>query len=139
MVRRGVRIDDVGFTAKRATTGCELAATAHTEPVPADTLLPAYDLCPLHPAKALTVDEAALLAFDQRRAQGLQPGLAIFEQSQSCPNHFACRAIATIDDLGFDEILEVVAQGHGGVFACHGSVVPKTGTALNLALSSPTR
>ncbi len=47
---------------KRATAGCRDAGTAYTDQVPADIALPASDLCPIHPARALAVDEAALPA-----------------------------------------------------------------------------
>lgn len=49
---------------KRATNGCEAAGTAYQDLVPADIALPANDLCPLHPARALTVDESALTSVE---------------------------------------------------------------------------
>ena len=45
---------------KRATAGCREAKSAYTDQVPADIALPENDLCPLHPAKAMAVDESAL-------------------------------------------------------------------------------
>jgi penicillin-binding protein 1A len=45
---------------KRATDGCRRAGTAHTEKIPADTAPADLDLCPLHPARALTVDESGI-------------------------------------------------------------------------------
>jgi penicillin-binding protein 1A len=48
------------LSGKRATAGCREAQTAYTDHVPADIALPADDLCPIHPAKALAVDESAL-------------------------------------------------------------------------------
>ncbi|MCX6879900.1 MAG: transglycosylase domain-containing protein [Verrucomicrobia bacterium] len=50
------------LSGKRATAGCETADTAYLDQVPADTLLADTDFCPLHPARALIVDEAALQA-----------------------------------------------------------------------------
>lgn len=45
---------------KRATAGCEEAGTAYADhDVPADTFDP-NDLCPIHPAKAIPVDEDAV-------------------------------------------------------------------------------
>jgi penicillin-binding protein 1A len=43
---------------KRATAGCEAAGTTYTDQVPGDVALPDNDLCPIHPARALTVDES---------------------------------------------------------------------------------
>jgi penicillin-binding protein 1A len=45
---------------KRATAGCREAKSAYADQVPADIVLPANDLCPLHPARAQAVDESAL-------------------------------------------------------------------------------
>ena len=50
------------LSGKRATAGCRQAGTAYTDQVPGDIALPENDLCPLHPAKALAVDESALTA-----------------------------------------------------------------------------
>jgi penicillin-binding protein 1A len=43
------------LSGKRATAGCEEAATAHTDDVPADIALPENDFCPIHPARAQAV------------------------------------------------------------------------------------
>ena len=48
------------LSGKRATAGCEDAASAYLDPVPSDTLLPENDFCPLHPARALAVDETTI-------------------------------------------------------------------------------
>jgi len=48
------------LSGKRATAGCEAADTAYIDHVPNDTLLPDDDLCPLHPARAVAVDETTL-------------------------------------------------------------------------------
>ena len=48
------------LSGKRATAGCREALTAYSDQIPADIALPANDLCPIHPAKAQAVDEAAL-------------------------------------------------------------------------------
>jgi penicillin-binding protein 1A len=50
------------LSGKRATEGCQTAGTDYLDPVPADTLLPPTDLCPLHPARAQAVDETTLQA-----------------------------------------------------------------------------
>jgi len=50
------------LSGKRATAGCEAADTAYIDHVPNDTLLAADDLCPLHPARAVAVDETTLQA-----------------------------------------------------------------------------
>ena len=47
---------------KRATAGCREAATAYKDEVPEDIAPAANDLCPIHPAKAMAVDESALPA-----------------------------------------------------------------------------
>ncbi|MCW1916108.1 transglycosylase domain-containing protein [Luteolibacter sp. GHJ8] len=44
---------------KRATNGCELDGEAYTDNVPADIVPAENDLCPIHPAKALAVNEDA--------------------------------------------------------------------------------
>ena len=41
---------------KRATAGCEAAGEGYTDNVPAGSVPPENDLCPVHPAKALPVD-----------------------------------------------------------------------------------
>ncbi|MEO0016892.1 MAG: hypothetical protein RLZZ522_175 [Verrucomicrobiota bacterium] len=48
------------LSGKRITAGCEAAGTAYRDQIPSDTLLPASDFCPLHPARALAVDDSAL-------------------------------------------------------------------------------
>jgi len=45
---------------KRATSGCEAANSAYTDNVPADIAPSANDLCPLHPIRAIPVDEENL-------------------------------------------------------------------------------
>lgn len=50
------------LSGKRVTAGCREAGTAYIDHVPADIALPAEDLCPIHPAKALPVDESTLTA-----------------------------------------------------------------------------
>jgi penicillin-binding protein 1A len=48
------------LSGKRATNGCRAAATAYTDQVPGDIALPENDLCPIHPARALAVDESSV-------------------------------------------------------------------------------
>lgn len=48
------------LSGKRATPGCREAHTAYTDKVPGDIALPANDLCPIHPARAMAVDESEL-------------------------------------------------------------------------------
>ena len=57
-----VEMDLCRHSGKRATAGCRDAGTAYADQVPADIALPANDLCPIHPARALAVDESALPA-----------------------------------------------------------------------------
>ncbi|MEO8614790.1 MAG: transglycosylase domain-containing protein [Luteolibacter sp.] len=45
------------LSGKRATAACRDAGTAYTDQVPGDIALPENDLCPIHPARALAVDE----------------------------------------------------------------------------------
>lgn len=45
---------------KRATQGCRSNGSAYIEEVPSDTAPSANDLCPIHPAKALPIDERNL-------------------------------------------------------------------------------
>ena len=54
-----VTIDLCRLSGKRATAGCKAAGTSYTDRVPADIVLPDNDLCPIHPARAQTVDESA--------------------------------------------------------------------------------
>ena len=44
---------------KRSTIGCREAGTAFTDQLPADIIPPTNDYCPIHPARALAVDESA--------------------------------------------------------------------------------
>ncbi len=50
------------LSTKRATPGCRAEGQAYTDRVPADIALPENDLCPIHPARALAVDESAVPA-----------------------------------------------------------------------------
>lgn len=45
------------LSGKRATAACRDAGTAYADQVPGDIALPENDLCPIHPARALAVDE----------------------------------------------------------------------------------
>ena len=47
------------LSGKRATAGCQAAGTLYADSVPGDMALADNDLCPLHPARAQAVDEAA--------------------------------------------------------------------------------
>jgi len=47
------------LSGKRATGGCEEAGTAYHDNIPSDMLLPPTDFCPLHPARAIAVNEDA--------------------------------------------------------------------------------
>jgi len=47
-------------SSKRVTAGCREAGTSYIDKVPKDIALPDNDLCPIHPAKAMTVDESTL-------------------------------------------------------------------------------
>jgi len=46
------------LSGKRATDGCRAAGTNYTAQMPADIAAPENDFCPLHPARALAVDES---------------------------------------------------------------------------------
>jgi penicillin-binding protein 1A len=48
------------LSGKRTTAGCHEAGTAYVDRVPGDIALAENDLCPIHPAKALAVDESQL-------------------------------------------------------------------------------
>jgi penicillin-binding protein 1A len=48
------------LSGKRATPGCRQANTAYSDRVPTDIVLAENDLCPIHPARALAIDEAVL-------------------------------------------------------------------------------
>ncbi|MFU8892056.1 MAG: transglycosylase domain-containing protein [Luteolibacter sp.] len=45
------------LSGKRATSGCETHGSAYNTQVPRDIALPANDLCPIHPARALPVGD----------------------------------------------------------------------------------
>lgn len=53
------------LSGKRVTDGCKEAETAYHDRIPSDTLLAPDDFCPLHPARAVAIDEAALAAAGQ--------------------------------------------------------------------------
>lgn len=44
---------------KRATIGCEAASESYTDNLPIDLAPPTNDLCPIHPARALEIDETS--------------------------------------------------------------------------------
>ncbi len=46
------------LSGKRATAGCRAAGSAYNDTVPGDIALSENDLCPIHPARALAVEEA---------------------------------------------------------------------------------
>lgn len=56
-----LEIEVCRLSGRRATAGCREAKTAYVDQVPADIAQPENDLCPLHPARAMTVDETALV------------------------------------------------------------------------------
>jgi len=47
------------LSGKRATAGCEANGSAYSTQVPRDIALPENDLCPIHPARALPVEESS--------------------------------------------------------------------------------
>lgn len=47
-------------SSKRVTAGCRAAKTSYIDKVPSDIALPDNDLCPIHPAKAMTIDDQNL-------------------------------------------------------------------------------
>ncbi len=53
-----VAMDLCRLSGKRATAGCHSAGTAYQDTVPGDIALPENDLCPIHPARALSVDDS---------------------------------------------------------------------------------
>lgn len=55
-----VKMELCRLSGKRATQGCRDAGTSYLDEVPADIALPSNDLCPIHPARAMSVDESAL-------------------------------------------------------------------------------
>ncbi|KAB2639416.1 MAG: hypothetical protein DVB26_06950 [Verrucomicrobia bacterium] len=71
------------LSGKRATAGCAAADTAYLDHVPNDTLLPPGDLCPLHPARAVPVDETA----QQPAVASPAPPRAIPVQQDASPPH----------------------------------------------------
>ena len=71
------------LSGRRATAGCEAADTAYLDHVPNDTLPPAGDLCPLHPARAVPVDATAL----QPNVASPTPPRAIPVQDATTPPH----------------------------------------------------
>jgi len=54
-----VTMDLCRLSGKRSTAGCKTAGTTFTDHIPADIALADNDLCPIHPARAQTVDESA--------------------------------------------------------------------------------
>jgi hypothetical protein len=56
----------------RATPGCEAAGTAYNDSVPQDSVPPANDLCPIHPAKAVPVDPGDLASTEVPRARAVE-------------------------------------------------------------------
>lgn len=69
---------------KRATAGCENASEAYTDNVPADLAPPENDLCPIHPAKALAVDEATAHRDEgPLRAQAVSEDELIMEEEEA--------------------------------------------------------
>jgi membrane peptidoglycan carboxypeptidase len=54
-----VHIDLCKLSGKRSTAGCHDAGTAYSDDIPADIALSENDYCPIHPARAQRVDEAA--------------------------------------------------------------------------------
>ena len=57
-----VTMDRCRLSGKRATAGCKTAGTHYTDQFPGDIALADTDLCPIHPARAQTVDESAAQA-----------------------------------------------------------------------------
>ena len=71
------------LSGKRSTAGCEAADTAYTDRVPNDTLLPDTDLCPLHPARAVAVDETTL---QPKAAQPVAPRASPVQGNTAAPH-----------------------------------------------------
>src|SRR6218665_745307 len=91
----------------------------------------------VHSVQERTAIERAWLtglkASVQRILQRLHLGFVLFQQSQTCPDHIAGRAIAAAVDLGIDEAGEVHSEGYGCVSAHECSpvgvpIVPIIGT-----------
>ncbi len=69
---------------KWATAGCENAGEAYTGNVPADIAPAKSDLCPVHPAKALAVDETTAHRDDEPlRAQPVSEDELIMEEEEA--------------------------------------------------------
>jgi penicillin-binding protein 1A len=69
---------------KRATAGCENASEAYTDNVPADLAPADNDLCPIHPAKALAVDDATVHHNEEPlRAQAVPEDELIMEEEEA--------------------------------------------------------
>lgn len=68
---------------KRATAGCENASEAYTGNVPADLAPAENDLCPVHPARALTVDAEEVRDDDPMRAQPVPESELIMEEEEA--------------------------------------------------------
>jgi penicillin-binding protein 1A len=68
-----IGMDLCRLSGKRSTQGCKDAGTSYSERVPADIVLPENDYCPIHPARAQTVDEAATHAPPPRAQPVAQP------------------------------------------------------------------
>jgi hypothetical protein len=66
-------------------------------------------------------DDAAPLAFDQRSAESLKPGLALLEEPQVRPDHVGRVPAAPGLHLGRHEGVEVVAEDEGRVLGLGGS------------------
>ncbi len=73
------------LSGKRVTAGCREAATAYTDQVPADIALSAEDLCPIHPAKALAVDESTLTAAPSVPKAIPLRAIPVMEEEQDIP------------------------------------------------------
>ena len=68
---------------KRATAGCENAGEAYTDNMPADLAPAENDLCPVHPARALTVDAEEVRDDDPMRAQPVPESELIMEEEEA--------------------------------------------------------
>lgn len=66
---------------KRATQGCRSNGSAYIEEVPSDTAPSANDLCPIHPAKALPIDERNLPPPPPSPTRTPQKALPVEEES----------------------------------------------------------
>lgn len=67
-----VKMELCKLSGKRATAGCREAHTSYTDEVPGDIALPENDLCPIHPARALAVDESELPAQPEPQSRPLR-------------------------------------------------------------------